>query len=563
MSVIGATRWRRCAPSLDLPASRVPASEFVFGVAVAVLGLAAVGGCGKQEATTPASTTPTAAAKPAPQRPPAKPANAAAPRSPARASPVKANTPAKGRLFVDISGSMRGFVEAEGGTMRIESLHRLIGEAFGRHGVTGVQVCEIGAKAAPTCGLKTDPKRYGSANKRKRRGQVLTPYRAKESRLAAALAPIRRDAQLTDKGEMPVTPLEGADVVVVVTDGIESHSRTTGSSGDASAVVPGCQDGADVHCLQRVLVHRARQGWGVFLLPVSLPFQGRVFAERGMDEAMYQQVVKHVTTLRTDPEWAASNPRVGSFSPKTRSGNANYRYSGPRPLLLMILARKGHHRVGRRLAKSLGKATIAAKLPTPALRLGLLDAAPRSTLETWRFAPELGIEKRPAAAVAHTYPASRGKDGVLRYSLECDRAAALGLTVTAERTESLSPSLEGALSGRALARFVKARPLQAAGALSKLTERRVDASSGSWQAALQCLHLTEGKTSRVRAKLWVKRKYRKNVAGMWWWKRFHATTTWRRPERMYLFGELAEALVAELAREPRLVDEAEFTIKRI
>lgn len=509
------------------------ARQFAMGFALLML----CGGCGRQEDKAAAPRKPTA------------PANRAAP-APTAAQP--AAEPAKqarttGRVFVDISGSMKGFALAD--PMRIETLHRIVGESLARDDVTPVDVCEVGAAAAPTCDLALAPIKYRSAS----------AYRASASRVAAALAPVREDAEVAANNARPVSALDGRDIAVVITDGLESNS----ASGDkgATAIVAGCRPGLDVHCLERVLATRAAAGYGLWLIPLSLPFKGKIYAERGLDAALFERVKQHVVALREDPKWAAANPGVGKLASRTKSGMANYVYTGPRPLLIIVMARAGAVGVGRKVATRIAASLTAKALPQPTGRSRLLDLAPGKSA-VWTFGPKLDHKVRPADAVVRAYPGKRVRGKGQTFALECDRRAGVALSLSAALRRPAEPPLPSGLSVRTSVALVGAEAMLRQHAVTPLRKDSAGAKQGRWSLGLSCLDLRQA-ANTVTVELRGQVAHTRATSGRWWWNDWHAASSWEQPERLYMFGDLVEALLATRATPAKLQDRLVLSVKRL
>lgn len=232
------------------------------------------------------------------------------------------------QVFVDVSESIRGFTG--GGSRALATLHAQVIEsslsALQRN--NPFQRCTV--DAAVHCGQP------GVSAQ-----QLAAPaiYRGANASLHLAL---RRPPRAPRPDLQEPDPLDPFAVSIVVTDGFQSTSAPFqgGAAGDVA-----CTAGADPSCLAALLRARVDEGYGLWVGRLLLAFDGRYFAERRLDRAMWARTEAHVEALNTDPLW--NGVRFRAMSPSFTSDSGVFRFSGARPLMLFILSRDVL--VGRRL----------------------------------------------------------------------------------------------------------------------------------------------------------------------------------------------------------------------
>lgn len=290
------------------------------GLAIALTLIASLSRC-RREAPTPQRHT-------APSTQPTT-----RPRSPASRPSIP---PGRGaQVIVDISQSLAGFTASraeshsgrgrvrwrEGGSTRMSALHQqVIERALAQLGANApFQRCLLDATihcdgSVTSAALFDDPATYRGADA------------ALDSVLRRPPAVARTDARARD-------PLDDYAITVMLTDGFQS---TVTPSPDSSPDVQ-CAGGADPACLGALLAARAREGYGVWIGRVVMPFAGTYYPERPVDE-VWARIEAHVADLNTNhPEWtgvtfAARHGRRGVPS-------GAFRWEGARPLLMLVLSR--------------------------------------------------------------------------------------------------------------------------------------------------------------------------------------------------------------------------------
>ena len=312
-------------------------------------------------------------------------------RAPARppaltAAPVAEATVELGAgslVVTDISGSMKGFVQP--GSVALSRLHEELVGALSASpaGAPALRTVDE-ALSAP---LAADLARYSTPGL----------YVGASSRFDKAL---QRDA--------PEGPASRR-MTVVLTDGVYGG----GAADDA-----GCAVGATPACVGRALSALVEAGFGVWLVAVALPFDGKVYAERAMDAGQFAQVQAGLGPGQSARDFAPS------------PSSAHYRYRGPRPLLAILVSRdvaggralmaelSGRWR-GLGLAEKVDAAELAPGLTPPSLVTEVAwDPARRSPgLLLGRGGPSTDPASQKRLGYAQIVECGRTDAGTLRVRL--------------------------------------------------------------------------------------------------------------------------------------------------
>lgn len=465
--------------------------------------------------------------------------NAPAGSAPRAADPASAPRfeAVNARVLVDTSLSVQGFTKSR--PIVLDTIHRNLMEALSGVGLTDVDYCEVGNTDVPVCSLKADPLKYSKER----------TYDAVQSHVALVLAPVRKDAPLTEQGAPRVSPVDEKGLSVLITDGLEASE----GSPEASHVEGECVPGTDVYCLQRILVNRAAEGYGIWVVAVSLPFKGRVFAERPLDKAMFETTTRHVTDLRSTGEWTSVPLEVKGLKRNPKTGNDNFEYTGARPLLLVVLSRDLAK--GRRLVASITDRLSATDIVVPAGRIRAMEVAPH---ETGVFVfdrvglsggpPQVDLERR--VRLLGNPVRQRGQG--LSLTAECGIQGTGQVSVTTRQARS--PSSE---------RPVNLRPTVAVKPEHQLPGNAVEApraSEGGYSIAFNCLNLPTDEASAA-FRLETGMAYTGALRSGWWWE-WSAENTYETPERIFRLGELIEGVLAVCQKAPALQDRLIINLRK-
>lgn len=533
------------------------AATLIFSVAFGIVG------CGEDPYAQP--KVPTNPIKSSSQAPSAAPASDAEKPKPAKPTPPSIEEsksssatahasddikPSGARVFVDVSGSMQGFVRF-GRDLAIESLHLSVGHALSKAGVGPVDYCDVGAASRTRCSLPADPKRY-------RKAEV---YTGASSQMSAVLAKIPKTAQLQKDLTIPVGALDERHVAVVITDGIEVAGKSMLTDGEVAA---GCLPGLDTYCLQRVLVKRAEEGYGIWLHALSLPFDGRVFPERGMDKAMYASVNAHLTALRAGPGPFSSLEGKGMriTAPGYDRGKADgyYRFEGVRPLLVIVMSRD--FAAGLNVSNNLHSELKTLPIERPAGRYEHIQLAPHE-------APTIVFDKRAIAlnaktdiqgsprAIMRAQP-TRVKGEGLRADVDCEADGAgdisFGIT-TAKEPRYLWPAGFSIIEEIDTSDFVE---------IDDVLGRREVSSSRTRSFWFKCRKVQSGRSLAVSATVKAGLAFQPPALDdqKAWWHVWTGPDTFSRPELMYRLSDLVEAVLATNRKQLTLQDRLMITITR-
>jgi len=462
--------------------------------------------------------------------------------------------PTGAAVFVDVSGSMRGFV-SNGGDIRIETLHLAVGNALSKAGAGPVDYCEVGSGPKPKCNLEADAKRYRNAK----------VYAGASSQISAALAEIPPDAPLEKDGTIAVSPVDARGVSVVLTDGIEVSDREALTPGEKAA---GCLPGLDTYCFQRVLTQRARAGYGIWLHVISLDFNGRVYPERGMNRDMYAKVNDYLAALRTrEGPYKSLNGKGMRITPSQAGGQGDgfYRFEGVRPLLILVMSRD--IAAGRKVSQNLAAELETAAVANPPGRHRFLELAPYG-LDQVSFDPS-SVALDLGAAPANEGPPKvrllraprREVPNELVVDLECEADGKAFIGFAATTTGSAPASLPERLQ------TIQKVELATQGlAPESVSFEELSAPGGSrGRTRLVCRGLRRDRPTEVSFDLKTGLEHRGAApdASPPWWSEWTSPDTYSQPERMHRLADLVEAVLETNKRELAPRDRLTFSITRL
>lgn len=121
-------------------------------------------------------------------------------------------------------------------------------------------------------------------------------------------------------------------ITVLLTDGFQTVPTPAQGASDVN-----CAGGADPACLGSLLAARVRDGFGVWIGRVNMPFGGMYYPERPIDE-MWPRIEAHVDDLNHNhPEW--NGVQFGARHGRRGAPGGSFRWEGARPLLMIVLSR--------------------------------------------------------------------------------------------------------------------------------------------------------------------------------------------------------------------------------
>lgn len=453
---------------------------------------------------------------------PPEPAPPPAPEAPSTPSHCPVQPTTEGRLVVDISGSMVGFTGVR--KAAVANVHQVLQDTFAEAHLPGVRRCLLGVNLD----CERAPEK---ATKYARAGL----YRARVSRLDLALRPTDCPEQ-PDPDHPVIDLLDEARLTVVVTDGMQAAS---GAAATESGT--GCEAGADPSCIASLLAKRASTEYGVWLVQVALPFKGRHYAERALDEAFYKRVATHLEEANRNTRW--NGIEFGMRA--SRRGNNSYDYEGFKPLLLIVLTRDED--LGRRFVD-----IVVRRLRADPIRPG--EMSDEDAVQSVELAPLRPASFRPIAiealpteqqegisaeelaefrfgestqvtdgAEARIWCGARGK-GLLAVRYERDATKAVLPEFIREEVELVGPRRDVPLPDRAVAPL---RPLP----------------SQAFRAGVNCTVLPAAHVTVVEYELRSRLQLDEESTNGEWWSELSSDNTYEMPERIYGLRNLALAVL--------------------
>ena len=427
------------------------------------------------------------------------------------------------RVFVDLSQSMQGFAEGTEREENLEGLHRAIRSSLSGALLTTITECDMGTRGT-SCG---DPNVYDTARLKKK-----STYNATWSPIAPAIAYVPPEAGSTAKGLM-----DEVDLSVFVTDGLQSTPP------DKATDLPGsCVGGDDVLCLQKVLVERAKQGVGIWIVTASLPFKGWIFAEQGMAPSQFEATRAHIVEQRE--RWPETPMTVDKLQARNGS-NARFMYDGPRPLVVFVLTRDIAK--GRKVTEALVKELHAGDRSQPKQR----DLA---SAELWpgvpnvvRFIPEIErLKDGPKAVLVLPRGATtRDPTGHLLASFDCreDGVAKLQMKVVMKPRPAGAPTLPDT--------FTESFEVRADGNVPGTVAGPVTLDKpGFYSVVVGCRALLTGQHDLGFDLVYGVHHQPPGKL----WEPWTAPNTFAMPERVFQLQSLVDAVTATAARPDAVVD---------
>ncbi len=429
--------------------------------------------------------------------------------------------PEGGRIFLDVSGSVQGFPRAAPATY--ETVIREVFGSFSALDALPLELCRV-EKSNLDCAEGPDPSTYREPS----------VYSASQSYVAEAIAPTESDKE---------DPLAQNRVSVLISDG-----EDVGGSGDGEGGDMFCMSGPESHCLKRALTARAKAGYGIWAIGISLPFEGRVYAERGLDESMFDNVEEHVEQLRQREGWSDVDPEVSGL----RQGEtASYRYEGAKGLIMYVLSRDidTGQSFADRIAEQLEQSSIAR---------------PDGYIETIRLAPyragtytfstiQIPPSARSESSLQRQRSATRGAPGLgIAYRCSGRQPTRLHLGLDYQPSEpELPPSLQTSLS-LSLTRAPSDHAIK--------PPSPVEPKQHIYLTGVQCLRMPSGQSDVVY-------ELKTGLAstssdGDPWWQTWSTPNTYEMPERIYQFENISRAVLETNTRSEALYDRAIVRIRK-
>ena len=433
------------------------------------------------------------------------------------------------RVLVDTSRGMRGFAQAN--ERVFAELYARIAAAASMSAIHPVSLCPVGAASdgVPDCSSGDDASSIGAPQ----------AFDASSATLSALL--------LAEPTVEAASIVDDAAVIVLVSDGIESAIDTDDWSGLGS--VP-CIPGPDTFCLQHALLDRIDDGYSAWLIALTLPFEGSMYPEREIDDVMWAQLEAHVATLehRKSPAESAVRARVD------RRTTSAFRYFGPRPILVLVLARTPS--VGEQFSEALVQGLRGDAFPYE-LPTGQIHAIRLTGYTPGNAAFETAADvtdsraSEPGPLIRPAIPARRLEERGVLAAFECLQAGQAAF-------EFRYASVPGQ---PAPAGFVFEERTTLAVAQSQIPDDAlVRTPSGAWlqesgttaALAIDCLRLSPG-VHPIAFDLRYERELRVGGTAAWW-ADLSTETTWAAPDKLFRTRELVVSALMRRPTHERVVD---------
>lgn len=437
------------------------------------------------------------------------------------------------RVFVDTSGSMWGFFDKK--TQNVVALHAELDTTIAELGLRTAAKCTVGLELK-CAGAPSTPAQLGDG----------AAYHEAESRIDKVMARAPLPAQIDPNNPPPPDLLDDARLSVLVTDGMESTSPGRPREGAAE-----CAQGADPTCIQSLLRKRIKEGFGVWLVGVLLPFKGTHYPERTIIPAEYDEVKKHVDQLKFEGQNRGVQFSVGpALATEKRTGNSTYHYEGYKPILLVAFSRE----------PALGRAFVATltqklrRIPIQPGGLGGVHMNADDAVQSVELAPlspstvklaKLELLPRaeqkgmpPGAFPEFRLEAQKPMSSGLSSKVWCGPQGGALLAVDYERAG------DGVLPGyyKEEVRLVPgAAPPRSLAPPTPLAERRL-------RTGVNCVPLQKGHTE-LQLALETHYTLDENATRGQWWSRekWSGEDTWKTPERLYGLEDLVLPILRERA----------------
>lgn len=500
---------------------------------VAVAALASSVACSDPPATGRAA--PRASTAPGPAVVPAQPP---APRC---GSPQAAGA----RVVVDVSRSMQGFASEHAVTLG--KVHEALDLALGAGGIaTPLQRCTLGEEL--DCATPRTREQFNAP----------TLYTASNCRLDRAI----RVPPPIDPHNPPPDNLDPYRAVVILTDGMQSASGPAAVGRDPVAA---CNSGADPNCVRLLLQDRIAHGYGVWLVLMFLPFEGRHFAEQGLDDETYDGIRAHVQDAalrlpysrpafpvaggRHHARRPASTLEVGrEYQVDRRNALASYEYRGWKPLLAWVIS--CDRQTGDQLVENFRAQLVAQGVVAEQERQFFsVRVAPMSG-QPHHFGPMTRVGAAAGQVDVGRPQRGAGAGQVQRVTCDTEGRATLRVPVVPGPREYPNPdfvrdavSLE--FQGRPLSRAALSSP---------------QPGDGGMLRALRCERFPAGvhRETMVLASALSLGEIPADV----WWREFDAPNSFAAPERVFGLRPLAEGLLAEGAKRQFVWDTFTIEVER-
>jgi len=445
-------------------------------------------------------------------------------------------------IVTDISGSMKGFVASESTRLYTvhDALERALRDALGSVSAEGtIRRCDLGT------GLECrSPHTKEDMHK--------NIYNAPQSRLDRFFDPEQPGAAPAGKPAQEGGLIDSSRIAVLVTDGVQAQSGS--ASGKA------CLGGADPECIAYLLKQRAKDGYGIWLALLLMPFKGTYDAERPLDETHWQRIEEHLSTLPQDSHFQGVTFKADRAQAKAPF--RSYQFQGVKPYLVVALSKDW--RAGRAFIRQFTENIQKARVTEPADGIYRIELAPlpSQTLQLDNIRQSPG-DVNPRIRLIER----RRKDGFFDFLVECEREGRTTFILEAKEREEAQTILEGVQMTFNLVPSgdgnLKPESLVVKGELSRVKDEK----TGGWiyqtELTCDCRSVTPNRSGE-EYKRWLKLQtvLSAQLDASSPWAALHADNTYEKPERFYGLKEIVQKVLEPATAEPRTTDCLQFRLQR-
>jgi len=446
--------------------------------------------------------------------------------------PAAASAPPEGAaggvIVTDISGSMNGF--ARPGSVRLFTIHdtleRAVRDALPSGGAgASIKRCYLGDGLDCQSPLQVraldNPGSYG----------------ARESRLDLFLSKAPEKDAGQEDAKAVEDPLAPYRLAVLVTDGMQARAAGGGGGG-------ACLGGADPECMAYLLRQKAEQGYGIWMALLMLPFNGTHYAERPLDDVLWQRIQQHAAEAGREERFRgiSFNVRRAGATPFT-----SYQYEGVKPLVVIALSKdiEGGRKFIRQFVDTIKREPVVAPADAAySIELAPLSVRPRHITK---------ISLAPSSSIEDVTPVTgqRREPGLYDYLVECGRGGKPTFLATWEEGEGAQALPDGVRADFRLAPNGDGNLPQ-----GPLATRALDKG---FEVQLTCRQLQPGAYAGC---LDLRAELKAEPGADAFWAALHADNMYEAPERLYGLREMVQKVLDAVTAKPRETDRVLFRVER-
>jgi len=441
------------------------------------------------------------------------------------------------RVFVDTSGSMKGFFGRPTGASRssqaVLAVFSELTTALSEASLGSPEMCTVGK----TVRCEGVPQTVADLTR-------ATRFSESESRLDLVLKREPLPERIDPNAPPPMDHFDEARVTVLVTDGMQA--ATPGGSAESL-----CAHGADPACVRSLILERIADGYGLWLVGVLLPFNGTHYTERALASAYFDETVAHVDGLRYDETNLGVAFKARNLRTSPSTGTASFMFEGYKPLLILVFSRDpvaGRRVVDLTVEKLRGApiqpGQMAADVAVKWVELAPLipaTIAPREVVLP-PLSEQAGIE--PAAFAEFRLEGSQTFSDGLSSKIWCGSFGKGLLYVDYDRTPTRSwPDW-----------LREDVVLRQPDGTDNVVAPPTAMEPGRLRTGINCQASGLDPRCPIRMSLQTRLEFDEEAASDEWWTRggWSSSDTWKMPERLYGLEELVLPIVQERATRPTI-----------